>query len=66
MNDRPQVLGVPGKNSASRDSAGFWVGSMRTRRLPMAFFDINATVSGRSTWLPLPLPSFRIMRIKRW
>jgi len=65
MKVRPQVFGVPMKNSASRESTAFWVFSMPTRRLPMLFFDIRATVSARSTRLPLPAPPLRIMRAKR-
>ena len=31
----------------------------------MWFFAMSATVSGFSSWLPLPLPPFRIMRMNR-
>ena len=54
------------ENEGDMANAGFVVGSIWTRTSPIWFFDISATVSGFRSWLPLPLPPFRIIRMKRW
>jgi hypothetical protein len=62
MKVRPQVLGMPGKNSASFESGGMAVFTSRTRHSPIWLRAIMSTVSARSTRWPLAAPRFRIMR----
>ncbi len=53
---------MPGNSSTSFESGGIAVFIGPTSSAPMWFCDIVATVSGRSTWVPLTLPPCMIIR----